>query len=567
MAAHVGLKRILSAAKTRQSKSYLNAVSRFQREERGSILIMSLFFLILMLLVTGMSVDLMRSETQRARLQSTLDRAILAGASLDQTLDSEDVVRDYFAKAGLTEYLTDVQVVEGQNSKTVTATAQTSVDTMFMKMMGINNLKSPASGQAEESLKNIEISLVVDISGSMGSYSYAGGDYKIDLLQDAASDFVYLMQCNPDDNDSTGACTVEENTVSISLVPYAEQVLVGENLLQKFNVTNEHTASSCADFVTSDFNQPAISLTSNLRRAATIDKYSNYRSSRSSSVWASDSRRSCRTGDYRKIKPLSNSYSDLQTQIYQLRADGNTSIDLGMKWGAALLDPSFRPAVQVMTTGGLPAINSAFSARPFDYNERSMQKVIVLMTDGVNTTQHVIRDGFRYGPSKIYTNDDGSISSSQIKLSAYSSSRGQYYYPHNDTWNNQPYGDGSDTSCSYWSGCTTTPQPGSAHELDFAEFWQDYNVDYYEEAFWFLPDPSTSNGNSTKNSRLSSICTAAKAKGIEVFTIGFETSGSSNAVMRACASSDAHHFDVNGLSLDDAFTSIAREIHELRLTL
>jgi hypothetical protein len=36
--------------------------------------------------------------------------------------------------------------------------------------------------------------------------------------------------------------------------------------------------------------------------------------------------------------------------------------------------------------------------------------------------------------------------------------------------------------------------------------------------------------------------------------------------MQGCASSDAHHFDVNGLEISDAFTSIAREIHELRLT-
>jgi hypothetical protein len=43
------------------------------------------------------------------------------------------------------------------------------VDTYFMNMLGINTLRSPAAGQAEESLQNIEISLVQDISGSMDS--------------------------------------------------------------------------------------------------------------------------------------------------------------------------------------------------------------------------------------------------------------------------------------------------------------------------------------------------------------------------------------------------------------
>ena len=81
-----------------------------------------------------------------------------------------------------------------------------------------------------------------------------------------------------------------------------------------------------------------------------------------------------------------------------------------------------------------------------------------------------------------------------------------------------------------------------------------------------MPDAVDYYDNSSKNTRLDLICTTAKANNIEVFTIGFETSSSSNLVMQSCASSDAHHFDVDGLDIDNAFTSIAREIHELRLT-
>lgn len=545
MSAHVDFFKNPDVSRVTSQNLAVKRMFSFRRNEHGGILILSLFLLILMLMISGMAVDLMRSETQRSRLQSTLDRAVLAGASLEQTLDSEDVVRDYFAKAGLSEYLTGVSVVEANNSKTVTATAETAVETYFMNMMGIESLRAPASGQAEESLQNIEISLILDVSGSMGRWSDAGGGSKINLLKSAASDFVYLMQCNPDDPDASGSCTVEANTVSISLVPYAEQVLVGEDLIQHFNITSEHTYSSCVDFDQDDFSSASVSLSDSLQRASPIDARTNYRSSRSYSKATYESRRTCRTDSYREVVPLSNSYIDLQTQIGQLRAAGYTSIDMGMKWGTALLDPSFRPAVLNMTTGGFPAISVDFFDRPFEYGARSMQKVIVLMTDGENTSQYVVDDGYQSGLSPIYEDPDNG------NMSAYRASTNSYKWVRDGNWHATADG-GADND---------------AVQLDYAEFWQNYNVDFYEEAFYFLPDIVDRYGYGAKNTRLNLICNAAKAQDIEVFTIGFETSSASNAIMQSCASSVSHHFDVDGLDLDDAFNSIAREIHELRLTL
>ncbi|MEE9427081.1 MAG: TadE/TadG family type IV pilus assembly protein, partial [Paracoccaceae bacterium] len=239
----------------------LSFCSRFRRDEDGSLIIFSLFLLIMMLMISGMAVDLMRAETHRARLQSTLDRAVLAGASLQQTLNSEDVVRDYFDKAGLGAYLTDVAVIEDSTSKTVTASAQLTAGTYFMKLLGVDHLSAPAAGEAEESISDIEVSLVLDVSGSMGSTS-ASGNTKMEDLIEAAQEFVYLMQCDPDaEKPYDNVCTVPANTVSISLIPYAEQVLVGEEMLQEFNITNEHTDSSCVDFNNSDFQSASMSLT------------------------------------------------------------------------------------------------------------------------------------------------------------------------------------------------------------------------------------------------------------------------------------------------------------------
>ena len=71
---------------------------RFKRDESGSIMILAVYMLIMLFMVAGIGIDLMRFERDRSALQYTLDRAVLAAADLEQTLDPTAVVEDYFAK-------------------------------------------------------------------------------------------------------------------------------------------------------------------------------------------------------------------------------------------------------------------------------------------------------------------------------------------------------------------------------------------------------------------------------------------------------------------------------------
>lgn len=82
---------------------------------------------------------------------------------------------------------------------------------------------------------------------------------------------------------------------------------------------------------------------------------------------------------------------------------------------------------------------------------------------------------------------------------------------------------------------------------------------------WYY-DVRSSVGSSTKNTRTSNICTAAKNNNIIVYTIGFEAPTAGKVVIEDCASSDSHYFDVDGLEIADAFASIASSIRKLRLT-
>ena len=65
---------------------------------------------------------------------------------------------------------------------------------------------------------------------------------------------------------------------------------------------------------------------------------------------------------------------------------------------------------------------------------------------------------------------------------------------------------------------------------------------------------------------MDNICSAAKDEGIVIWTIGFEVNDTGADVMKKCASSPSHFFRVEGVELTDAFSAIASQINQLRLT-
>ncbi|MGP6087479.1 pilus assembly protein TadG-related protein [Antarctobacter jejuensis] len=179
--------------------------------------IYSIYISLLVLVIMGASVDLMRQEASRARLQTTLDRAVLAAADLDQMLVPQDVVNDYLAKAGLDSFVNGVSVDMGLNERTVSADASSNLATLFLRMSGQDMLPANALATAEERIANVEISLVLDISGSM---RYDG---RMDNLKPAAKAFVQKVM-----SGST------ESVTTLNLIPFAGQVNPGDIMFDYF---------------------------------------------------------------------------------------------------------------------------------------------------------------------------------------------------------------------------------------------------------------------------------------------------------------------------------------------
>lgn len=538
----------------------LRAAQTFRHSEAGTLTAFSLYIFIAMIMVCGLTIDLMRYEAVRTRLQSTNDRAVLAAADLDNTLDAKEVVKDYFTKAGLGDYLKDVYVDQGINYKEVSALVEATVPTWFMNMSGIYELDALAASTAEERIQNIEISLVLDISGSMRGT-------KNQNMRDAANEFVAtIMEAN--DNlaaDGTGLAAV-------SIIPYNATVNVPDALIDEYNVREHQLFSNCVRFASSAFNSISLSTTVELDRISHFDR----NNSNLNLVNGDPTLRYpwCPPNDDGSILPPSTNLADLQAKIDSLGAQGNTATDLGMKWAAALLDPGSQQVFNNLITDH--GLDNRLAGRPVEYNDPETVKVVVMMTDGANTSQYDLKPAYKGTMSPVW------YSASQDRYFVYFENRAQagnrpWWDPGrrpDEDWN------GNDNYLGYWRWNLPSSAAGDAVQLSHTELFSRFNVRYVSEYFFRVENDSQSSirsqyrnawhtyaGNTTADNYTLSVCNLLKAQNVQIFTIGFEAPQRGKDLMRACATSPSFYYDVNGVEISEAFSSIANTIQQLRLAL
>jgi len=526
-------------------------LTRHLRNEDGSTTIFGLFTFVIVLMLTGVGVDVLRHETLRSELQSTLDRAVLAAANLDNQNDPEEVVRDYFHKAGLYEYLTSVTAVSNDGGRSVTAQVDAKIPTYFMRLAALDELSLSGDGTAEQGVSSLEISLVLDVSGSMGDNN------RLPLLKNAATGF----------NDTVFANSTPELT-SVNVVPYSAQVNVPPELFNQVSAESTATDNArCYNFTDSEFNSASVSFgpdgNAGHQPSALIDPWNwQYNSPYFNTPVDNPV---CNYTSSGEVLALSNNQSEINAKINGLQLDGATSIDIGAKWGAALLHEDFSNAVPALISAN--EASSAMSARPLASGGESL-KVMVIMSDGQNTPQYVLKDSFRDGLSDVYLAPNGKISfPAQVQVcqwhywwkNCYTQTR--YYQPRTTStggYYTQPYG-GSSAVLMTWKELFSRVATQQHARMRYAATGN--SSDYYSWRDGVIDQI----GSSQKNDRLADICRAAKDYGILVFTIGFEVPESSQQHMTNCASSPSHFYDVAGLEINDAFAAIAAKVTELRV--
>lgn len=596
----------------RQSESgtFRDALRRFRKADDGAMIIFSLMMFVLILWFGGMAVDLMRYETARAKLQGSLDRATLAAADLDQVLPPADVVRDYLDKAGMLHFLQgDPFVDEGTNYRIVTAQASAPMPLFFYDLPriftnpfspGMSTINVSGVSTAEERVSDVEISLVLDVSGSMGSNN------RITNLRPAARDFVTTVLQN-----NTNAA---EGLITVSMVPYHAVVNPGTLISPSLLLNRTHLYSSCPLFDDALFLTTALDLNAAYDHVAHFDGgwWTSYTSPvELKNPW-------CGVQDHNAIIPATTNETDLHTAINALVPFGNTAIDMGMKWGVALLDPS----TQSLITGlaGVTGTNvpAAAAGRPQAYGMSDVLKIVVLMTDGQNTQEFDVIEPYKSGISPIWfhrqtlTQGFTDVPNNRVSVQTdghltpldYTDDRFYYNnYPTSTRSNNtHPIGYSSqqDYIATRTSNESTTTLAGvgityanNVHNATWPELFatmrvSDINNTWLNLAYndnqipWSaasvngIPQPNFAGSDSSinysvvngseANARLSDICQAARNQGIVIYTVAFEAPSGGQLALQNCASSPSHYFDVNGTDISAAFSAIASDIRALKLT-
>ena len=311
--------------------------------------VFALFIFVAMFFVAGVAVDVMRHEHERVRMQGASDRAVLAATMLRENISGatpEQILMAYMQAEGLSEMVeTPIEIKEQNGLRSVTIDTLARMPTTFMRLLGVNESRLHTRSVAIEALTSLrlEIVLVLDVTGSMGTAT-ANGLTRIQNLRAAATDLVTQLL---EDR--------QPGEVALTIVPYAAHVLPPPGFINYF-VNLPVGSGACPDFqiwntLQNSFLAPVV-------------------------------RRACATNNWRTVRPYLHRVDDAVAVVQALQADGTTSVDLGVRFGAMFFDPTIRPAVNDMIANG--TVDPAFANFPLSWNERGVVRAMILMTDGEN---------------------------------------------------------------------------------------------------------------------------------------------------------------------------------------
>lgn len=319
------------------------------RQDDGSMTVFALFVFVCMILIAGIAVDMMRTEHERVRMQGATDRAVLAATMMRENISGatpEEIAQSYIEAEGLGAHLGGrIAVQEFEGGRRVTLAPAATMPTMFMRMVGVDDLPLATRAEAIEALGSIrfEVVLVLDTTGSMGTMT-ANGMTRIENLRIAAADLVDTLLEDRDPGE-----------VALTIVPYAEHVLPPAGFINSF-ISLPLVGGACPDWVS--WNSILNSLLSPIIR------------------------RNCDTSPWRTVRPYVHDRATAVGIINGLQASGTTSVDLGVRFGAMFFDPTINDAVEELIDNGV--VDEAFEDFPLPANEPGVVRAMILMTDGEN---------------------------------------------------------------------------------------------------------------------------------------------------------------------------------------
>lgn len=332
-------------------------LKRWIDNERGATLPMIAISIIPVVTAIGLAVDASRGYTARAALSHALDSAALAAASVPGGGAPAEAAMNAYFQANFTEANYDISVtpVMVETGRKITVSAEISIPTTFMRVVGIDNMTVSSVAEATKELRGLELALVLDNTGSMRGQ-------KIESLRTAAQDLVDILF----DGDT------QKEHLKISVIPYSYVVNVGAEAEAYVDPAGEpfdpFTPSAWKGCVMArDYPDDVLDVPS------VLEWERHWWESGDDNFWPPIDPSSCfgegpNLGCPTPILPLTGQKGDIDDALGDMEAwcRGGTFSNAGMIWGWRTLTPG-APFSQA-----LPADTAGYD------------KAAVLMTDGVN---------------------------------------------------------------------------------------------------------------------------------------------------------------------------------------
>ncbi len=345
----------------------------FANDASGSVAVIFAASVLVLFAIAGLAVDTARFHDLSAKMQSSLDAAVLAGAKL---LDDDKYTESDIRQMTQTHYsaameslgvkansMAPVSVAVDRPNDTITASVRASVPSLFGRLLNLPALTMiDQSSKVVYAMNPLELSMVLDITGSMNNNN------KLADMKVAAKDVI----------DTLYATALSDTSVRIAVSPFSAAVNAGDLAASVSNAptttvcpTKPKKGEACVDATGAQIDTCVIERI-NLNAATdappigadalpTVPSipYGNYKCPSSSVIPL--------TGkvDAAAIKSTIDGYT----------ATGSTAGHIGAAWGWYLISPDW--------AGVLPT-----SSQPEPYGKGSVMKVVLIMTDGLFNTSY-----------------------------------------------------------------------------------------------------------------------------------------------------------------------------------
>ena len=404
------------------------AFSRFKKDDRGSVAIIFGLLTISMAVFIGAAIDMGRWMQARRVTQEAIDSAVLAGLKKYQdTSDATAAIAT--ANANYTYNISarpastvvsdtiSFKLVNNNTGMTVNTGNNVVVKMAFLGLAGMPTLPllkldGTEYGQSKIAVgantgTSLEISVMVDITGSMGE-SDNSGSTKIQTVKKAIVGDPNASPPVPGLVDIVVWDDQSSFTSKVAIVPFSETVNLGTAALANaargslLSGTSTTPGSLIYKIGNTLFPASATCVTERIGN----DRYNDVSPATSPVGRHYSPNGTCPTAS--KVMPLSNDKPTLKTLVNSLQAGGSTAGHMGTAWAWYMLSPNFK---DLWPTTSQARSYSDLTAR----NAKGgpvLQKIAILMTDGDYNTE------FCNGVDDYYTNCSPSNDWSQNQASA-----------------------------------------------------------------------------------------------------------------------------------------------------